>query len=92
MRQTVRWIALCTLVVAATACTKTIDNTSLESSIKAQMEKQTGVSGITVTCPEEIKAEQGGTFTCSAAAQGEKVTLQVTQTDDQGHVTFKVAQ
>ena len=63
----------------------------MELSIQAQLESKTGVSGFTVTCPGNIQAQTGGTFTCTAAAQGETVTLQVTQTDDQGHVTFTIA-
>jgi len=90
MRSTIRWIAVVALVMGAAACSRTIDKTSLETSIKTQLEKQPGVTGVTVTCPDNIKAQQGGTFTCTAVAQGQTVTLQITQTDDQGHVTFKV--
>lgn len=91
MRSTVRWIAVLLLTFGAVACSRTIDKASLESSIKTQLEAKTGISGVTVTCPDNIKAQQGGTFTCTAAAQGQTVTLQITQTDDQGHVTFKIA-
>jgi Domain of unknown function (DUF4333) len=91
MRSIIRWILVVALVFVAVACTRTIDKTSLEDSIKTQLESSASVSGVSVTCPDNIKAEKGGTFTCTASAQGETVTLQVTQTDDQGHVTFKVA-
>jgi uncharacterized protein DUF4333 len=90
MRQVARFVVFSLLVFAAVACTKTIDSTSLESSIKSQLATK-GVPGATVTCPDDIKAEKGGTFTCTASAQGQTVTLDITQTDDQGHVTFKVA-
>jgi Domain of unknown function (DUF4333) len=81
LRRIVRWIAILTLVFGAVAC----------SSLKTQLEATAGITGVTVTCPDNIKAEKGATFTCRATAQGETVTLDVTQTDDQGHVTFKVA-
>jgi len=91
MRTTVRWIALLTLLLVATACAgRPLDETTLESSIKAELGKS-GIPDAVVTCPGDIKAQKGGTFTCTAAAQGETVTLQITQTDDQGHVTFKIA-
>ena len=90
MRQLARFFVLSSLVFAAVACSKTIDSTSLESSIKSQLATK-GVPDATVTCPDDIKAEKGGTFTCTAAAQGQTVTLDITQTDDEGHVTFKVA-
>jgi hypothetical protein len=90
MRQVARFVALPLLMLVAVACSKTIDSTSLESSIKTQLATK-GVPGATVSCPDDIKAEKGGTFTCTASAQGQTVTLQITQTDDQGHVTFKVA-
>lgn len=91
MRPTVRWIALLTLVLGATACAgRPLDKTTMESSIKAELGKS-GIPGAVVTCPDAIKAEKGGTFTCTTVAQGETVTLQVTQTDEQGNVTFKIA-
>jgi hypothetical protein len=91
LRRIVRWIAILTLVFGAVACSRTLDHTSLEASLKTQLEATAGITGVTVTCPDNIKAEKGATFTCRATAQGETVTLDVTQTDDQGHVTFKVA-
>ncbi|MEP7059391.1 MAG: DUF4333 domain-containing protein [Actinomycetota bacterium] len=90
MRQINRFVAMLLFVFVAVACTKTIDSTSLESSIKTQLATK-GIPGATVSCPDDIKAEKGGTFTCKASAQGQTVTLQITQTDDAGHVTFKVA-
>lgn len=89
MPRVVRLLAICLLLLVATSCSRTLDTNSLENSLKTQMESKTGVSGFTITCPENIKAVEGGTFTCTAAAQGETVTLQVTQTDAQGHVTFR---
>ena len=90
MHPFVRWIALLTLALGAASCSRSLDKTSLESSIETQLESKGGISDVTVTCPGDIKAQAGGTFTCTAAAQGETVTLQVTQTDDQGNVTFKI--
>jgi hypothetical protein len=90
MRPIVRWITIFTLVFGAAACSRSLNKTSMESSLKTQLEAKTGITGVTVTCPDGIKAEKGGTFTCTAAAQGQTVTVQVTQTDDQGNVTFKI--
>ena len=91
MRTIVRWMALIMLLLGATACAgRPLDEITMESSIKAELGRS-GIPGAVVTCPNDIKAWKGSTFTCTAAAKGETVTLQVTQTDDQGHVTFKIA-
>jgi hypothetical protein len=46
----------------------------------------------TVTCPTNITAEKGGTFTCtvSDASDGSTATVTVTQQDDQGQFDWKV--
>jgi hypothetical protein len=47
--------------------------------------------GVTLDCPDLISVEKGATFSCSATdAAGRQARVQVTFTDNQGNVTYKV--
>lgn len=70
--------------------TKTLDGNGLEEMLRAKIEQQLGAHEITVDCPDDEPAKAGATFQCSAAsADGKTLTIEVTQTDGQGHVTWK---
>jgi hypothetical protein len=85
-----RALALVTIALFA-ACSRPLDVTGLESQLKRQVEDDLGTTGLTVTCPDNVKAEAGSTFTCEASdASGATMVITVTQTDDQGNVTWKV--
>jgi len=44
-----------------------------------------------VSCPDDIEAEEGGEFTCTATApDGTTATVAVTQTNDDGDVRWRV--
>jgi hypothetical protein len=92
MRSTfVRTVGVLALVVAAAACSKTLDTTELEGSLKDQLETQLDVNGLTVDCPDDIEAESGNTFRCTATgSDGSEATVEVTQTDDQGNLTWEI--
>src|SRR5215212_5799859 len=47
-----------------------------------------GAGPADVRCPDEIRAEAGATFACTATADGQPVTYDVRQDDDQGHLTI----
>jgi Domain of unknown function (DUF4333) len=86
-------ILLVALLVVAGGCTrtKTLDGPSLNGLLASEMQKQLDVQGVTVSCPDDVPAEAGGVFDCIATTpDGTTMTIRVTQTDDQGHVTFKV--
>jgi Domain of unknown function (DUF4333) len=85
---------LVAIVLLASACsrTKTLDGSELEQQIATDMQTNLQLEGVTVSCPDDIEVAAGGTFTCSATdADGTSMTIQGTQTDDQGHVSYKVA-
>jgi Domain of unknown function (DUF4333) len=87
-------VLLVAFVLLAGACsrTKTLDGTQLEQRIAADMQTNLHLEGVTVSCPDDIEVATGGTFTCTATdADGTTMTIQGTQTDDQGNVTYKVA-
>jgi hypothetical protein len=86
-------IALAAMLALAGACTrtKTLDAQSLDEQLASEMQNQLDVQGVTVTCPDDVPAEPGRVFNCTATSpDGATMTIEVTQTDDQGHVTFKV--
>jgi hypothetical protein len=70
----------------------TIDTSSAEKSISENIQKQLGQKPKSVSCPDEIKAKKGGTFTCTVtASDGAKATIKATQTDDNGHFNFTIS-
>ena len=84
-------VALVAVVVVAAACTKSLDTSNLESTLKSQLETQLGATGLSVSCPDNIKVSAGATFECTASdTSGQSVTIEVTQKDDQGNVSWKV--
>lgn len=84
-----RLLALAVLVIAAAACTKTLDTDGLEGELRSQAEERFNITLTSVDCPADIEVEAGGTFTCDAKqGSGATFTLQVTQSDDQGNVEW----
>ena len=92
MRSTlVRALAVAALVTA-TSCTKPLDTSQLQTTLKRQLEADTGTTGLIVSCPTDVKVQQGGTFQCTVTKSGTaNLTIDVTQTDAKGNVTWKVA-
>jgi hypothetical protein len=84
-------VVVCCLAAFAGACTKTLDTPGLEDKVKAEIEEKLGETGMTVECPDDIKVKAGATFECTATGpSGTTATIEVTQTDDQGHLTWKI--
>ena len=84
-----RLLVLAALVIAAAACTKTLDTDGLEGELRSQAEERFNITLTSVDCPADIEVEAGGTFTCDAKQEsGATLTLQVTQSDDQGNVEW----
>jgi len=66
--------------------TKTLDTGEAERQIAQLTEDQAGVAPTDVTCPADIEAESGATFSCSASLEDQPISFTVTQTDDDGNV------
>jgi Domain of unknown function (DUF4333) len=66
--------------------TKTLDTAEAERQIAQLTEEQAGVAPTDVSCPADIGAEAGATFTCSASLEGQPLSFTVTQTDDDGTI------
>jgi hypothetical protein len=83
-------VLLC-VAIAAVACSKSLDTGGLETTLASQLNAKLNRTGITVDCPNDIKAESGGEFDCTGTLPSEgTLTVHVTQTDDRGHVTWEV--
>jgi Domain of unknown function (DUF4333) len=88
---TVRLVMAALATVALAACTKTVNTDALEQQIAAELQAQAGVTPSSVDCPDDVEAEAGGTFTCTATADdGSTATITVTQQDDQGNLRWEV--
>jgi Domain of unknown function (DUF4333) len=80
-----RVVALAAVAASAAACTKTLDKRGLEAQLATQL------PGLTVHCPDGVKAQAGAVFTCAASdPSGSGFQITVTQTDDKGNVTWTV--
>ncbi|MGZ5213615.1 MAG: DUF4333 domain-containing protein [Actinomycetota bacterium] len=77
--------------VAAVACSKALDIGGLETELGNQLSTKLDTTGITVDCPDDIKAESGGEFDCTGTVPSAgTLTIHVKQTDGDGHVTWEV--
>jgi hypothetical protein len=82
-----RVVALAMLVMLAAGCTRVLDKQGLEAQLAADL--QASGPALTVRCPDGVKAQVGATFQCTATdPDGSSFTITVTQTDDQGNVTW----
>lgn len=80
-------VAVVSLVASSTA----LDTGAVEQRIAESLSAQTG-QDTTVQCPDSIElAAAGQTFTCEVSAEdGTTGTVEVTQDDDAGNVTWRV--
>jgi hypothetical protein len=65
---------------------KILDTAEAERQIAQLTEEQAGVAPTDVSCPADIEAEAGGTFTCSASLEDQPISFTITQTDDDGNI------
>jgi hypothetical protein len=57
-----------------------LDTEKLQVDLEHDIERQTGVKGISVYCPGDVKVKAHGTFTCDAVDRtGRKAPVRVTQ-------------
>ena len=79
------------LSIVGPACSlrpKQITRESAEAAVRTYLGPDVGT--VTVTCPDDIPARNGGTFTCTAVgADGDTVKIVATQTDDNGTFDLK---
>jgi hypothetical protein len=68
--------------------TRTVQPESVQQEIVRITQTAVGVVPADVRCPDEIRAEAGATFACTGTVDGQPVTYDVRQDDDQGHLTI----
>ena len=68
--------------------TRTVQPESVQQEIVRITQTAVGVVPADVRCPDEIRAEAGATFACTATVDAQPVTYDVRQDDDQGHLTI----
>ncbi len=89
-----RVLVVVCIAAAATGCSKTLDIAGLETELASQIDAQLGTTGTSVSCPDDdVKAEAGATFECTATfSTGDTVTVEVKQTDAEGHVNWTLVE
>lgn len=71
----------------------TLNAEELESEIAPEVEQQTGTRNVSVSCPDDIEAQEGGEFECDLSAPGGiTAKVAVTQEDDDGNVSWRVVE
>jgi hypothetical protein len=66
----------------------TINTAEAEKQIAQLTQDQAGIAATDVSCPTDVEAKAGDTFTCTASLDGQPVTFTITQKDDQGNVNI----
>lgn len=67
-----------------------IDATQTENAVRQEIARSIGAKLRSVECPEEIPLERGRSFSCTAiGADGTRVRVPVTQTDEGGNIEFR---
>jgi hypothetical protein len=90
-----RVFAATVLLVVSVACTSTLDHEVLESGIQEWAEDLSeDLSGqresVTVTCPDDARAEAGYRFICEMSDGVDTVNVRVTVLNEEGDVEWEV--
>lgn len=94
MRATRFWSVVAVLcgALGVGACGKQVIKADVvEGQIKDGIEKKTAAKVRSVECPEDRAVKKGDVFRCTVTlTNGFKAPAQVTQTDDEGHMTWRI--
>jgi Domain of unknown function (DUF4333) len=79
-------------ILLATGCRPTLlDSEGLESQLQTQLAQELGTGVLSVSCPDDVEVAAKSSFECTASGgDGADLTVTVTQTNDEGDVTWKV--
>jgi len=72
---------------ALAGCTKTFDQNSLQNEVKRLLVSQ-GLNATSATCPGNVTAKAGESFSCTATANGKQYTVAATADNDKGAFTI----
>ena len=92
-RSSILLVPVALLVVSLSGCSRTIEMDTLKKSITDGVAAQVGLQPDTVTCPTEPREVKiNDEFECTVIPkEGGRLTIKVTQKDDQGNVNWVVA-
>jgi Domain of unknown function (DUF4333) len=80
-----------TIALGGCGIKKQIDTARAEAEIKRDLSTQIGAPLRSVHCPDQVNAKKGARFKCTAiASDGSHILVRVTQTDNNGSVTWHV--
>lgn len=89
VRATVALLAA-TMVVAGCG-TETLDQADLEGELRTQLGESAGAEPESVSCPDDIEASTGTSFSCTLVApNGDEVTVEGEVTNDEGGFEARV--
>jgi len=83
-------LAAAALIALAVSCSRTLDTKGLETQIRQVLAARGGSTVSVVRCPDGVRAQTGGSFTCTATGAGVTWTIRVTQRDDHGGVQMEI--
>ena len=68
-----------------------VDTDDAETQIADKLEEQVGQRPASIDCPQDMKAEEGQTYTCVLTADdGTQLDVTLTMTDDEGNFDIEV--
>jgi hypothetical protein len=71
---------------------KKLDTSALEDSIQTGITRDLNLKVRSVTCPDNVPVKKGANFTCTIkTTAGKSIPVRVTQADNTGHVTYRLA-
>jgi serine/threonine protein kinase len=79
-------VALLVLATGGSDKPKKVDAVKAQTDVKAFIKNKTDVD-MEVTCPQDLDAKQGATFTCNGRSGPDSAVVTATQTDDSGEST-----
>jgi Domain of unknown function (DUF4333) len=83
-------LALPACALLALAGCGSIDATETENAVRGEITRSIAAKVRSVECPEGVPLERGRNFVCTAiGADGTRVPVPVTQTDDEGNIEFR---
>ena len=82
-------VAAAGVLLSLAGCSKQLNTDKLEPQIEKAF-TQSGAAVESVDCPGDVSAKKGDKFECTVTTKGgKKGKVEVTQTDDNGHVVFR---